>query len=42
VSRDLIFYADPTKFDSIRFLVELSCRALTKTDFGTEFSLWRP
>jgi hypothetical protein len=77
VSRDLIFYADPTRFDSIRFLVELSyakmseppvplvfeagrdgriatvpgpdcraepsrCRALTKTDFGTEFSLWRP
>jgi hypothetical protein len=24
VSRDLIFYADPTRFDSIRFLVELS------------------
>ena len=24
VSRDLIFYADPTKFDSIRFLVGLS------------------
>lgn len=77
VSRDLVFYADPTRFDSIRFLVELSyakmsdppvpltfevdlggriaavpgptcraepsrCRALVKTDFGTEFSLWRP
>ncbi len=77
VSRDLIFYADPTRFDSIRFLVELSyakmseppvplafeagrdgrisavpgpgcradpsrCRALMTTDFGTEFSLWRP
>ncbi|TDH57944.1 hypothetical protein E2C06_35180 [Dankookia rubra] len=77
VSRDLIFYADPTRFDSIRFQVELSyakmseppvalvfkagrdgriaavpgldchaepsrCRALVTTDFGTEFSLWRP
>jgi hypothetical protein len=77
VSRDLIFYADPSRFDSIRFLVELSyarmseppvplvfgagrdgriaavpgpdcraepsrCRALVTTDFGTEFSLWRP
>ena len=77
VSRDLIFYADPTRFDAIRFLVELSyakmseppvplafetgrdgrisavpgpgcraepsrCRALVTTDFGTEFSLWRP
>jgi hypothetical protein len=77
VSRDLIFYADPTRFDSIRFQVELSyakmseppvplvfeagrggriaaapgpgcraepsqCRALMTTDFGTEFSLWRP
>jgi len=77
VSRDLIFYADPTKFDSIRFLVGLSyakmseppvplvfevrrdgriaavpepgcrtersrCKALVTTDFGTEFSLWRP
>ncbi len=77
VSRDLIFYADPTKFDSIRFLVGLSyakmseppvplafeigqdgrisavpdpscraepsrCKAPTTTDFGTEFSLWRP
>jgi hypothetical protein len=77
VSRDLIFYADPTRFDSIRFLIELSyakmsepsvplafevgpdgrlaavpgpgcraepsrCRALVTTDFGTEFSLWRP
>lgn len=75
VSRDLVFYADPTKFDSIRFVVSLSytklseppvplvfeagrdgrisavpgpgcraepsrCRALTTTDFGTEFSLW--
>ena len=77
VSRDLIFYADPTRFDSVRFQVELSytkmseppvplafevgwdrrlaavpgpgcreepsrCRALVTTDFGTEFSLWRP
>lgn len=77
VSRDLVFYADTTRFDSIRFLVELSyakmseppvplvfevgrdgrisavpstncqaepsrCRALMTTDFGTEFSLWRP
>lgn len=77
VSRDLVFYADPTRFDSIRFQVELSygkmsappvplvfevrpdgriaavpgpdcraepsrCQALVKTDFGTEFSLWRP
>ncbi len=77
VSRDLVFYADPTRFDSIRFQVELSyakmseppvplvfearpdgriaavpgpdcraepsrCRALVTTDFGTEFSLWRP
>ena len=77
VSRDLVFYADPARFDSIRFLVELSyaksseppvplafevrpdgwiaavpgpgcraepsrCRALVTTDFGTEFSLWRP
>ena len=77
VSRDLVFYADPTRFDSVRFLVELSyakmsdapvplvfkagrdgriaavpgpdcqaepsrCRALVTTDFGTEFSLWRP
>ena len=77
VSRDLIFYADPTQFDTIRFLVELSyakmseppvplafevgsdgrlaavpgpdcraepsrCQALVTTDFGTEFSLWRP
>ncbi len=77
VSRDLIFYADPTRFASIRFLIELSyakmseppvplafevgpdgrlaavpgpgcrvepsrCRALVTTDFGTEFSLWRP
>jgi hypothetical protein len=77
VSRDLVFYADPDRFDSIRFLVELSyakmseppvplvfevgrdtriaavpgpacraeptrCRSLVKTDFGTEFSLWRP
>jgi hypothetical protein len=77
VSRDLVFYADPARFDSIRFLVELSyakmseppvplvfevspderiaavpgpdcraepsrCRALVRTDFGTEFSLWRP
>ena len=77
VSRDLIFYADPTRFDSIRFQVELSyakmseplvplvfeagrdgriaavpgpdcraepsrCQALVTTDFGTEFSLWRP
>jgi hypothetical protein len=77
VSRDLVFYADPTRFDSIRFQVELSyakmseppvplafevgrdgrlsavpgpgcraepsrCRALMTTDFGTEFSLWRP
>lgn len=77
VSRDLIFYADPTRFDSIRFLVELSyakmseppvplvfeigrdgrisavpgpecraepsrCKNLVTTDFGTEFSLWRP
>ena len=77
VSRDLIFYADPSRFDSIRFQVELSyakmseppvplvfeadrdgriaavpgpgcraepsrCRALMTTDFGTEFSLWRP
>lgn len=75
VSRDLIFYADPAKFDSIRFEVGLSyaklseppvplafevggdgrlsaapgpgcraepsrCKALTTTDFGTEFSLW--
>ena len=24
VSRDLVFYADPTRFDSVRFLVELS------------------
>ena len=24
VSRDLVFYADPTQFDSLRFLVELS------------------
>ena len=24
VSRDLVFYADPARFDSIRFLVELS------------------
>ena len=77
VSRDLIFYADSTRFDSIRFQVELSyakmseppvplvfearrdgriaavpgpdcraepsrCQALVTTDFGTEFSLWRP
>ena len=77
VSRDLIFYADAARFDSIRFLVGLSyakmseppvplvfeagrdgrisavpgpgcradpsrCRALMTTDFGTEFSLWRP
>lgn len=77
VSRDLIFYADPTKFDSVRFLVSLSyakmseppvpltfeigrdgrisavpdpgcrdeasrCKAPMTTDFGTEFSLWRP
>jgi hypothetical protein len=77
VSRDLVFYADATRFDSIRFQVELSyakmseppvplvfevgrdgrisavpgpgcraepsrCRALMTTDFGTEFSLWRP
>jgi hypothetical protein len=77
VSRDLVFYADPTRFDSIRFQVELSyakmseppvplvfearpdgriaavpgpdcraepsrCRTLVTTDFGTEFSLWRP
>ena len=77
VSRDLVFYADPARFDSVRFLVELSyakaseppvplafevrpdgriaavpgpdcrsgparCRALVTTDFGTEFSLWRP
>jgi hypothetical protein len=77
VSRDLVFYADPARFDSIRFLIELSyakmseppvplvfevgrdgriaavpgpecraepsrCRALVTTDFGTEFSLWRP
>ena len=77
VSRDLIFYVDTTRFDSIRFLVGLSyakmseppvplvfevgrdgrisavsgpgcqaessqCRALMTTDFGTEFSLWRP
>jgi hypothetical protein len=77
VSRDLVFYADPARFDSVRFQVELSyaktleppvplvfearpdgriaavpgpgcraepprCRALVTTDFGTEFSLWRP
>ncbi|MCW8087337.1 hypothetical protein [Sabulicella glaciei] len=77
VSRDLIFYADPDRFDTIRFQVELAyakrseppvpltfevapngrlaavpgppcrdepsrCRPLVVTDFGTEFSLWRP
>ncbi len=77
VSRDLVFYADRDRFDSVRFLVELSyakmseppvslvfevgrdariaavpgpacradparCQSLVKTDFGTEFSLWRP
>ncbi len=77
VSRDLVFYADATRFDSLRFEVALSyakaseppvplafevgrdgrlaavpgpgcraeparCRALVTTDFGTEFSLWRP
>lgn len=77
VSRDLIFYADATRLDAVRFLVELSytkmadppvplvletgadqriaarpgpacrsdpaaCRHLVITDFGTEFSLWKP
>ncbi|SDD06898.1 hypothetical protein [Belnapia rosea] len=75
VSRDLIFYVERDRYDSLRFQVDLAyaklseppvplilslgpegrieavpgpgcaeaaerCKALTTTDFGTEFSLW--
>jgi hypothetical protein len=41
VSRDLIFYADPTKFDSIRFLVSLSYAKLSEPPVPMAFEVGR-
>jgi hypothetical protein len=39
VSRDLIFYADPTRFDSIRFLVELSYAKMSEPPVPLAFEV---
>jgi hypothetical protein len=41
VSRDLIFYADPTKFDSVRFLVSLSYAKLSEPPVPLAFEIGR-
>ncbi len=41
VSRDLVFYADPTKFDSIRFVVSLSYAKLSERPVPLGFQVGR-
>ena len=41
VSRDLIFYADPTRFDSIRFQVELSYAKMSEPPVPLVFQVGR-
>jgi hypothetical protein len=41
VSRDLVFYADPTKFDSIRFVVSLSYAKLSERPVPLVFQVGR-
>ena len=41
VSRDLVFYADPTKFDSIRFVVSLSYAKLLERPVPLVFQVGR-
>jgi hypothetical protein len=39
VSRDLVFYADPTRFDSLRFLVELSYAKMSEPPVPLAFEV---
>jgi hypothetical protein len=41
VSRDLVFYADPTRFDSVRFQVELSYAKLSERPVPLVFQVGR-
>ncbi|WP_165982773.1 hypothetical protein [Dankookia rubra] len=41
VSRDLVFYADPTRFDSIRFLIELSYAKMSEPPVPLVFEVGR-